>query len=162
MNFRKFRKVIKGFLKQGLDSKKLVLCLALTLYISVFPILGTITALLTLVMLQLKLNLPLAISFSYLLTPVQLLCMIPFLRLGEKLWGVEHYPLDIEKIRSSFSDGILEMLSLFSGKILLAVLGWLVIATPICLIFYIFLIQLAKMKKRKKILKKVNQYKNYP
>lgn len=151
MNFRKPRKIIKRFLKQGLKPRELALCLALTIYISVFPILGTITALLTLVMLRLRLNLPLAISVSYLLTPVQLLCMIPFLRIGETIYGVDPYPLDIDQLQASFSEGILEMLSLFSGRMLLAILGWLIVATPICLILYVILFKLAKIRKRNKL-----------
>ncbi len=158
MDFRKFRNNIKYFLKQGLSPKELALCLALTVYISIFPVLGIITAMLSLVILKLNLNLPLALSVSYILTPVQLLVIIPFVRVGEYIHGADPYPLHLEQLKASFSEGFMEMFAVFSGRALMAVSGWALIATPICLLLYILLYQMAKWRQLKKIRQEVDTY----
>lgn len=133
-------------MQQGLNPKDLALCLSLTFYISIFPILGVITALLTPIILKLELNLPLALTVSYILTPIQLLVIIPFVRVGEQLYGADPYPFDLDHLNASFSEGFMEMFSLFSGRIMMAISGWLLIATPLCLLFYILIFQVAKWR----------------
>jgi uncharacterized protein (DUF2062 family) len=160
MDFRKIQNQIKFYLRKGLNPKELALCLTLTVYISVFPVLGTITVLLTLVILKLNLNLPLALSVSYLLTPLQLLSIIPFVRVGEFVHGAEKYPLTIEQLQASIAGGFTEMIAVFSSRIMMAISGWALIATPICLILYIVLYQTARWRQLSKIKEEVESYKD--
>ncbi|MBW3469687.1 DUF2062 domain-containing protein [Arthrospiribacter ruber] len=158
MNFRKFRKKIKYFLKQGLSPKDLALCLALTVYISIFPVLGTTTALLVLAMVKLKLNLPLAMSVSYLLTPVQLVGIIPFIRIGEFMVGAKPYPIDLDQLNTTFSSGILELITEFSSRLAMGVIGWFIVATPLCLGLYLLFFQAARWKQLGRIKSTVEDY----
>lgn len=125
---------IKAPFYQGLSKKAVINALVASLIITVFPVFGTITILLTLVALKFKLNLPLMIVVSYAATPLQFLLFLPFISFGETLLGVEHSNLDFEQIQASFNQSVLNTaLNLFS-TLLYGIGGWLVFVLPISLV----------------------------
>jgi len=144
MRLRNLDQKIKGLLKQGLGPKELAWSISLGIVIGVFPIYGTKTLILAFLAFRFKLNLPVMIAVSYSITPLLFLLLIPFVRAGEFIFGFENFPLDLESIQAAFSDGILEGFSLFSGRLLLAVGAWTLVAIPATLGLYILLFHLFK------------------
>lgn len=141
MRLRNLGQKLNGLLKQGLTPKELALSISIAVLIGVFPIYGTTTFILAFLALRLKLNLPVMVAVSYLLTPVQLLLIIPFARVGEYLFGYEPLGMDLSTLQSAFSDGIWSAFSQYSGRLVLAVGGWVIVAVPITVMIYILMFQ---------------------
>lgn len=142
MRLRNLGQKLKGLLKQGLTPKELALSISIAVLIGVFPIYGTTTFILAFLALRLRLNLPIMIGVSYVLTPAQILLIIPFARVGEFLFGFETLGMDMESLQNAYADGILEVFSQYSGRLVLAVGGWMIVTIPIAVLLYVILFQI--------------------
>ena len=89
---RRLARPIIELLRQGVTPEKMALSLALGVALGVFPVLGTTTALCALVAFIWRLNLPAIQIVNYFVYPLQIALLIPFFRLGEKLFGAPHLP----------------------------------------------------------------------
>jgi uncharacterized protein (DUF2062 family) len=89
---------IVDLLKQGVTPEKMALSLALGAAIGVFPAIGWTTTLCAVVALLLRLNLPAIQLVNYLMYPAQIALLIPFFRLGEKLFRAPHLPISLSQI----------------------------------------------------------------
>ncbi|NWJ42119.1 MAG: DUF2062 domain-containing protein [Geothrix sp.] len=85
-----------GQLRQGLSPGRMAWSLALGLGAGVSPLVGTSTGLCIFLALAFKLNQVVMQVANYLAYPLQLLLLIPFIRLGEKLFGAPRLPLSVE------------------------------------------------------------------
>ena len=117
-----------ALLRQGVSPRKLALSLALGIVIGLVPILGVSTALCALAALVLRLNMPAIQLVNYLLTPLQLLLIIPLLRLGEWLARAPRFPITLEAGLALLSQGVFNAVSILSTAIAHAALGWIVLA----------------------------------
>ncbi|MCL6258246.1 DUF2062 domain-containing protein [Aquiflexum sp. TKW24L] len=142
MRLRNLDQKFKGLLKQGLAPKELAFSISVAILIGIFPIYGSTTVLLAFLALRLKLNLPIMIAISYILTPVQIFLIIPFARVGEFLFGYESIGMDLESLQRAFSEGIVTALSQYSGRLVLAVGGWAIVSIPLSVVIYIILFQI--------------------
>lgn len=115
-------------LRAGVTPHELALCLALGITIGVVPVLGVSTLLCAAVALALRLNLPAIQLVNYLLTPLQLLLIIPFLRFGEWLAGARPFPVTLESGMALLAQGALDAVRILAVAIVHATVGWLVIA----------------------------------
>ena len=115
---------IRTLLKQGITPEKLSLCLALGAGIGIFPILGTTTAICAIVALALRLNLVAIQIANYAVYPLQILLIIPFMRLGERILGAQPMPLSASEIVERFSGGLVQGITTLAGALMHAVLGW--------------------------------------
>jgi len=70
------------WLRQGISPRRLALTLALGFAVGCFPVVGIPTALCALLALALRLNLPAIQAANYLVMPLQILLIVPFVRLG--------------------------------------------------------------------------------
>lgn len=118
---------ILALLAQGLAPRELALCLALGAGVGMFPVLGVSTPALTVLALWLRLNLPAIQLVSYLMSPLQLAMIIPFVRLGEWVTGAEPQPLTIEAGLELIADGVLEAIITLWDAIVHAAIGWVLI-----------------------------------
>jgi uncharacterized protein (DUF2062 family) len=116
-----------GLLKQGLAPKELALCIALGAGIGLFPVLGVSTPLLTLIALLRKLNLAAIQLVSYAMSPIQLVLIIPFMRLGEWVTGAAPQPMTISAGMEILAAGILEAIITLWDAIVHATVGWLLL-----------------------------------
>jgi uncharacterized protein (DUF2062 family) len=85
-------------LRQGVTPEKLAFSIVLGLILGVFPVLGSTTALCAIAALVLRLNLPAIQIVNYFVYPLQIALLIPFFRLGEKLFRAPHLPLSVPQI----------------------------------------------------------------
>jgi uncharacterized protein (DUF2062 family) len=95
---RRIAQPIVELLRQGVTPEKMALSLALGVALGVFPVLGTTTALCATAALILRLNLPAIQIVNYFVYPLQIALLIPFFRMGEKLFGAPHLPLSVSQI----------------------------------------------------------------
>jgi uncharacterized protein (DUF2062 family) len=97
------RRVVKpllNLLRQGVTPEKLALSLALSTTLGVMPAFGWSVWLCTLAAVLFGLNLPTMQAVNYFMYPAQLALLLPFFRLGEKLFRAPHLPLSISQIFS--------------------------------------------------------------
>lgn len=89
---------VVDLLRQGVTPEKIALSMALGATLGVFPALGWTTILCAIAAFALRLNLPAIQLVNYLVYPAQLALLLPFFRLGEKLFHAPRLPLSIPQI----------------------------------------------------------------
>jgi uncharacterized protein (DUF2062 family) len=119
---------VLALLRQGVAPDELALCLALGISIGLVPVLGVSTVLCAGVALVLRLNMPAIQLVNYLLTPLQLLLIIPFLRFGEWLAQAPRFPITLDSGLTLLAQGVLNAISVLATAIVHATLGWIAIA----------------------------------
>lgn len=127
---------ILGLLRQGLSPRDLALCLALGAGVGMFPVLGVSTPALTLIALWQRLNLAAIQLVSWLVGPVQLALIIPFMRLGEWALGSEPQPMTIEAGLEILSQGVLYAIVTMWDAIVHASVGWILIGPLAIFVLY--------------------------
>lgn len=138
---------ITALLKQGLTPKELIQSIIVSGLISIIPILGVSTFLITTISLKRKLNLPIMISLSYLIWPLQILLIIPFIRVGEFIFSVPRHHHTVDEIISSFQNSFFPTLSQLSFELLCGFGGWLFTAVPAAVgIYWVSLLFLKEKK----------------
>lgn len=110
-------------LKQGITPEKIALTVALGAVLAVFPVLGSTTLLCGLAALALRLNQPVIQLVNYLLYPLQLALLLPFLRAGER-FGAPHLSLSIPEMLAQFRAGPLQFVADFGLIALGGVAAW--------------------------------------
>jgi uncharacterized protein (DUF2062 family) len=134
--FRRLVVPVVTLLLQGITPTKIALSLALGIGLGIFPVLGTTMVLCTLAALVWRLNLIAIQTVHFAMTPVQLLLIIPFVRLGEYIVHAEHGPLSMRAGLDLFSAGAGHALLVLRDAILHAVIGWIVLGPLVILVLY--------------------------
>lgn len=114
-------------LRQGVTPEKIALSLAFGLGVGIFPVLGVSTILCTVVALALRLNLAAIQLVNYLAGPVQLVLIIPFVRLGEHVLRVPPQPLSISEGFRLMAGGVLHAIIVLWDAIVHAAIGWVIV-----------------------------------
>ena len=91
-------------LKQGVTPERMALTVGVGTVCSVLPFLGFTTVLNLGVGVWLRLNQPVMQVLNQLLGPVQLLLIVVYVRIGEKIWGAPPMPLSVRTLMKSFKD----------------------------------------------------------
>ena len=129
-----------GVLRQGLSPEQLALTVALGVVIGAIPLLGAITTVATLAALRLRLNVAALQLISHLMTPLQLLIIIPLLRQGARLMGnTQENELTLERIRYLFSHDWRAALQLLWRAEVGAMVIWLLGSIPVVAVLYVVL-----------------------
>lgn len=129
-------KKFAGFLRQGTSPKALAISTTIGLLLGIFPVLGVTTLVMTAIALRFRLNLPLMLTVSYLIYPLQIFLIIPFIRFGEWISGSTPIVLTLESLERAFSENFFAALQGLGEANLLAVYGWALIALPTGLMVY--------------------------
>jgi uncharacterized protein (DUF2062 family) len=116
------------WLCQGVSPRRLALTLALGFAIGCFPVVGIPTAMCAILALALRLNLPAIQAANYLVMPLQLLLIVPFVRLGGWLLASGTNPS--ANAGSLFHASPINMLTGLGGLAGHAMFAWLVLAVP--------------------------------
>lgn len=95
---RRLIQPLLNLLRQGVTPEKLALSLALGIVLGIFPVLGSTTALCAVAAVALGLNLPAIQVVNLFVYPLQIVFLIPFYELGEKLFRAQHLPLSVPQI----------------------------------------------------------------
>ncbi|MEN9814610.1 MAG: hypothetical protein RLZZ412_592 [Verrucomicrobiota bacterium] len=124
---RKVRDPLVAELRQGVTPEALATAVATGAALGLLPVLGTTTAACALAGRLARLN-HLALQLTnYLLAPVQLLLIIPFVRLGEWLTGAEPVAIDLATVARVFTETPGLFFERFGLAGLHAALAWVVV-----------------------------------
>ena len=127
----KVRDPLARELRQGATPEGLAASVATGTAIGVLPLLGSTTVLCALAGKVLRLNHVALQLTNYLLYPAQLALLVPFVRLGEWLFGAEPMPLDPSTVLTEFAAGPGAFLAKFAWAGVHGVTAWALTA-PAC------------------------------
>ena len=127
---------VLDLLRQGVTPEKIALSLAFGLGLGIFPVLGLSTVLCTVVAIALRLNLPAIQLVNYLASPLQLVLIIPFVRVGEHLLGLQAQPLSVREGFRIMAAGVIHAIVVLWDAIVHAALGWIVIGPLLIFALY--------------------------
>jgi uncharacterized protein (DUF2062 family) len=133
---RRVLEPIVALLRQGVTPDRVALSLSFGLVLGIFPVLGTTTVLVTAAALVWRLNLAAIHAVHFAMTPLQVLLIIPFVRLGEHLVAVPPQPLSIEAGMALIAAGAGHAVVVLWDAIVHAVLGWLVLGPVAIYVLY--------------------------
>lgn len=137
--------------KQGLTPVELTQSIIVSGVISIIPILGVSTFLLTALSFKRKLNLPIMIAQSYIMWPVQVIMIIPFINIGEYIFSIPKTNHSAQEIIFSFQNSFFATLSHLSFELLCGFGGWLLTAVPFSVCLYLVSIFILKLFFKEKI-----------
>lgn len=129
---------IIGIFCQGISATEIILAGVLGSLIGVMPLFGVSTLLSTILAIRLKLNVGVVLFFTYALSLVHPFLFIPFIRLGENIYGIKHNLVTFEAIKNSFNTNVLDTVQKLWLELVCGFTGWLVIAIPLLLLVIYF------------------------
>jgi uncharacterized protein (DUF2062 family) len=125
------------WLRQGISPRRLALTIALGFAIGCIPVLGIPTVLCAGLALVLRLNQPAIQLANYAAMPLQLILIVPFIRLGKWMFGLSPAHLQFSEwlrqiviLRPAFHVGWLASEALF---------GWMLVAGPAVILMWLTL-----------------------
>ena len=145
MDINALKTKVIGLFRQGLTPIELTQSIIVSGLISTIPILGVSTFLLTALSFKRKLNLPIMIAQSYIMWPVQVIMIIPFINIGEFIFSIPKTNHSAQEIIASFQNSFFATLSHLSFELLCGFGGWLLTAVPFSILLYsvsIFILKL--------------------
>lgn len=141
---RRVRDPIVAQLTQGITPEKIALTVAIGSAVALFPILGTTTLLCFLVGLALKLNQPIIQLINQALWPVHVPAIFLCVRLGERIFAVQHVRFSIRAMNQLFWNDPRQFVHTFGSTALYAIVGWLVLAPFYTAIVYYILLPIMR------------------
>ncbi|TGE16431.1 DUF2062 domain-containing protein [Hymenobacter elongatus] len=134
---RRIVEPVRNILRQGLTPPQLALTVALSVPMGLVPVLGITTLLATFAAVRLRLNVVAMLLISHLMSPLQLLLIIPLLRLGARLLGNGQGPeLTLDQLQYLFASDWGSALALLWRAGAGAVLLWAAFSVPVGLALY--------------------------
>jgi len=149
---RRLVRPIFDLLQQGITPEKIALSIALGAAIGILPALGTTTTLCALAALVLRLNLPAIQIVNYFVYPAQIVLLLPFFRLGEKLFRAQHLPLSISQINEMIHANAWNAIKFLWTTVWHAVVVWVLLAPIFVALVYVALIPLLRRALRRQVL----------
>ena len=132
----KLKTLVIKMLTYGMSPSKIALTLTFGLMFGTIPILGITTVLLAVIALFFRLNMVMIQMANFLIYPLQLFLYLPFLRLGSMLVAKESMYLSWVTLKEILQSGWLNALTELGSIHVWAVIAWLIIWSPIAIIFY--------------------------
>ncbi|HEY0797134.1 MAG TPA: DUF2062 domain-containing protein [Acidisarcina sp.] len=142
---RDVTQALLGYLTRGFSPGRVAFTLALGMTLSCFPLLGVTTILCALVAIVFRLSLPVIEAGNYLALPLQMILLLPFVRLGERMFHSQAVPLSPGKMLSmvrASPDQAMHLLVTAQGH---AIAAWAVVAPGMLLLFTLLLFPLLRI-----------------
>jgi uncharacterized protein (DUF2062 family) len=127
------------YLQCGLAPRQLAFTLALGFAIGCIPLLGVTTAICALLALILRLNMPAIQTANFVAMPLQVVLLIPFLRLGQWLFRGQSIAFNPKVLAVQIEAAPWHVLAQMSGLFGHALLAWLLTAGPALLLMTLLL-----------------------
>jgi len=131
---------ILKLLRQGVTPEKLALSLALSATLSVIPAFGWSVWLCALGAVIFGLNLPVMQAVNYIMYPAQIALLLPFFRLGEKLFHAPHLPLSMQVIYAKIHSDLWGSVKFLWDTTWHAVVVWALLAPFSVALLYLILV----------------------
>jgi uncharacterized protein (DUF2062 family) len=143
----KYIKPVKKLLIQGTSPKLLALGIAGAFVIGLFPVLGSTTILCAIFAFTFRLNLPLVQLINFSVYPLQLIMLVPFMKIGEILFRFEKLKYGFNDIVELVSKDTLHAIAVLWNVTIQAIGAWLIIAPVMAIILYTILFMILKRLK---------------
>ena len=141
---------ISNIRKEGFSLETLALSISIGIIGGAFPVLGLASYICLLLTLSLRQNIIIVQVVNWLVYPIQILLLIPFMKLGNAIFGGSDITLTFHQVVVAFQSGILNGIKLIGIISLYGVIAWVVTAIPTLFIFYsLFLFIFRNIKKIK-------------
>jgi uncharacterized protein (DUF2062 family) len=148
---RRLVRPLLELLRQGVTPERLALSIALGATLGVFPALGLTTTMCAIVALVFRLNLPAIQLVNYFVYPLQIALLIPFFRLGEKLFRAPHLPLSVPQIYAMIHTSVTGAVRALWTTTWHAIVGWCLTAPLAALVLYLTLVPALRRVARRKL-----------
>jgi uncharacterized protein (DUF2062 family) len=125
---RRLVRPIVELLTQGITPEKIALSIAFGLVLGIFPALGWTTLLCLLVAVWLKLNVPALQLVNYLVYPLQLMLLVPFIRAGEIVFRAPRISLSLPQMLSLIHGGVWQAIKALWVATMHAIVVWALLA----------------------------------
>ena len=135
---------ILQLLTQGITPEKIALSLAFGIMLGVFPVAGTTTLLCLLAALIFRLNVPAVQLVNFLVYPLWFALLIPFVRIGERLFGVPPLAMTASQMLALAHTNFLHSISLLWLTALRAAAAWMLIGPPGIIVLYVILVPIIR------------------
>ena len=137
-------RLILALLSQGITPHKIALTLVLGVLLGVMPLIGASTTLCALAALGLGLNLPLIQLVNYLVYPLQILLLIPFVQAGQWLFREPPLPFSLGQIKAMMEAGLWKAIVDLWDYAMHGLVAWLIIGGVTGLLSYMSLLPILK------------------
>ena len=149
---RRLVRPVIDLLRQGVTPEKIALSIVFGVTLGVFPVLGSTTALCAIAALAFRLNLPAIQLVNYFVYPLQIALLIPFFRLGEKLFGAQHLPLSVSQIYAMIHASMSGAVRALWTTTWHAIVVWCFLAPLAALVLYFILTPVLRRVARRKFI----------
>ena len=146
--YRKILLPVLDLLRQGITPEKIALSIALGAVLGIFPVLGATTILCALAALVLRLNLPAIQLVNFLIYPLQLILLLPFLQAGSRITGSARVTLSLHEIFSLMKSDTWGLIKMLWTASLGAMALWLVVSPLIGAAIYFTLAPVLRRLRR--------------
>ena len=134
---------------QGVTAQKMALTIALGITLGLFPIVGATTMLCAIVGVWLRLNQPVIQLVNWLASPLQLMLIVVFVRIGEWMLRAQRVSFSIPELFRKFHESPAGFFQEFGLTGLHGIIAWLVIAPFLtALVYFIVLPPLKKLARK--------------
>jgi uncharacterized protein (DUF2062 family) len=135
---------IVQLLTQGITPEKIALSLAFGFMLGIFPVLGTTSLLCLIAAMLFRLNLPAVQLVNVLVNPLWFALLIPFIRLGEWLFGVPPLAMTASQILALSHTNLLHSISVLWLTALRAAAAWLLVGPVGIIVLYLILLPMIR------------------
>jgi uncharacterized protein (DUF2062 family) len=129
----------------------LALSIAIGIIGGAFPVLGLASYICLMLTLTLKQNILIVQVVNWLVYPIQILLLIPFMKLGNSIFSSTEITITIHQVVVAFQSGIMSGIKLIGIISLYGVIAWAVIAVPTTFILYFLFLFLFRNVNRFKL-----------
>ncbi len=142
------RNILYDAFRQGLTPHKLAMTCAAGVVFGIFPLFGTTTIVCLVVALLFRLNIPVIQLVNYLVAPIQLVLIIPFIKMGTRLFHLNPFPYNADQLLFLLRNDIVHLLREVGLSLLLGIGVWATFSIPLFLVlFYLFLVLFSRWLK---------------
>ena len=139
---------ILQLLTQGITPEKIALSLAFGIMLGVFPVLGTTSLLCLIAALVFRLNLAAVQLVNLLVNPLWFALLIPFVRVGERLFGVPPLAMTGSQMLALAHAGFLHSVAVLCLTALRAAAAWLLVGPAGIIVLYVILVPMIRRMAR--------------
>jgi uncharacterized protein (DUF2062 family) len=147
---RRLVRPVIDLLRHGVTPERIALSIVFGVTLGIFPMLGVTTALCALAALSFRLNLPAIQLVNYFVYPLQIALLIPFFRLGERLFRAPHLPLSMPQIYAMIHASMTGAVRALWTTTWHAIIVWCLTAPFAAVILYLILIPMLRRVARRK------------
>jgi uncharacterized protein (DUF2062 family) len=140
---------IRGLLRQGLSPEGIALSLAFGLAAGIFPVIGATTLLGLAFGAIMRLNQPALQLANWLAHPLQLLLILPLVRLGEWVAGVPPTPFAVSDVVARVATDPVDAIATYGMTGLHGILGWVTVLPFVVLGLYRLLLPVLRAAGRR-------------